>query len=78
MKAGGGSRWTMLIWGGAALLLSVPFLDGFTSEVNWSASDFVVMGTLLAVTCGISSWRRGAAARIAHKLGVIVAVAAAS
>jgi len=46
MKVGGGSRWTLPIWAGAAMLLSVPFVAmRFTSEVNWSASDFVVMGT---------------------------------
>ena len=50
----GGSRWTLLLWGGCALLLLVPFAAmRFTSEVNWTASDFVVMGTLLAVVCGI-------------------------
>ena len=75
MKAGGGIRWTMLIWGGAALLLSVPFFAmKFTSEVNWSASDFVVMGTLLAVACGIIELAARRGGRITHKLGVIAAV----
>lgn len=53
IKGGGGSRWTMLIWGGAALLLSLPFVAmRFTSEVNWTASDFVVMGVMLGIVCG--------------------------
>ena len=53
IKATGGNRWTMFIWGGAALLLSLPFFAmGFTSEVNWTASDFVVMGIMLGVVCG--------------------------
>ena len=74
-KGGGASRWTLLIWGGAALLLSVPFLAmRFTSEVNWSASDFVVMGTLLALACGIIELAARRGDNLAYKLGVIVAV----
>ena len=74
-KAGGASRWTLLMWGGAALLLSVPFLAmRFTSEVNWSASDFVVMGTLLALACGIIELAARRGDNLAYKLGVIVAV----
>ena len=74
----GGSRLTLLLWGGSALLLLVPFAAmRFTSEVNWTASDFVVMGTLLAVVCGIVELavRRGGS--IAYKLGVMAAVGGA-
>jgi hypothetical protein len=75
MKAGGGSRWTLLIWAGAALLLSVPFVAmRFTSEVNWTASDFLVMGTLLAVVCGIIELAARRGGNAAYKLGVIAAV----
>lgn len=36
------------LWGGIAALLSLPAIAmRFTPEVNWTASDFVVMGTLL-------------------------------
>jgi hypothetical protein len=39
IRAGGASRWTLLIWVGAALLLSVPFVAmRVTSEVKWSAA----------------------------------------
>jgi hypothetical protein len=65
----------MLIWGGAALLLATPFIAmQFTREVNWSASDFVAMGTLLAVVCGIIELavRRGGG--LTYKLGVMAAV----
>ncbi|MFL6747214.1 MAG: hypothetical protein ACJ8E6_00765, partial [Sphingomicrobium sp.] len=74
MKRGGRSRWTWFLWGGAALLLSVPFVAmRFTSEVNWTASDFVVMGVLLSVACGIVELAaRGSG--IAYKLGVMAAV----
>lgn len=40
-------RW--LVWCGAALLLALPLIAmQFTHEVQWTAGDFVVMGTLLA------------------------------
>lgn len=75
MKARGGSRWTLGIWAGAALLLLVPFVAmRFTSEVNWSASDFVVMGTLLALSCGIIELAARRGGNVAYKLGVIVGV----
>jgi len=75
MKAGGGSRWTLLIWAGAAVLLSVPFVAmRFTSEVNWSSSDFVVMGTLLALACGTIELAARRGGNVAYKLGVTVAV----
>jgi hypothetical protein len=76
IKARGASRWTLFIWGGAALLLSVPFVAmRFTSEVNWSASDFVVMGTLLALAGGIIELAARCGGNVAYKLGVTVAVA---
>jgi hypothetical protein len=75
MKTGGASRWTLLIWGGAAVLLSVPFVAmRFTSEVNWSPSDFAVMGTLLALACGIIELAARRGGNVAYKLGVTVAV----
>lgn len=75
MRHGGGSRWTWFLWGGAALLLAVPFVAmRFTSEVNWSALDFVVMGTLLAVVCGIIELAARRGGSIAYKLGVMAAV----
>lgn len=44
----------MLLWGVAALLLAIPFVAmRFTSEVDWSAEDFVVMGLMLGVVCGV-------------------------
>ena len=70
-----GSRWTWFLWGGAALLLSVPFIAmRFTSEVNWTASDFVVMGVLLSVACGIVELAARRGSGVAYKLGVIAAV----
>ena len=45
-------RW--LVWGGAAVLLSLPAIAmQFRVEgVDWTASDFVFMGIILAIACG--------------------------
>lgn len=41
--------WRAILWGTLALLLLTPALAmQFTSEVDWSASDFVIMGLLLS------------------------------
>lgn len=46
-----GVRW--MVWGGAALLLLLPLVAmEFTAEVNWTLSDFVSMGVLLALVGG--------------------------
>lgn len=42
------------VWGGAALLLSIPAIAmRFTDEVNWDETDFIVMAALLAFACGV-------------------------
>jgi hypothetical protein len=51
---GRGSRWTLIPWGGAACLLLLPFVAmRFTSEVNWSSGDFIVMGAMLGLACAL-------------------------
>jgi hypothetical protein len=60
-----GNRLRLAIWGGAALLLSLPllamrFFPG--SGVDWTLSDFVVMGAMLAIACGayeLVAWLSG-------------------
>lgn len=51
------------IWGGAAALLLLPALAmQFTREVDWNAFDFIVMGAMLAVACGLyelGTWLSG-------------------
>ena len=46
--------WRLAVWGGAALLLSLPAIamSWFPEAgVNWSGSDFVVMGVMLFIAC---------------------------
>jgi hypothetical protein len=43
-------RWA--VWGGAAGLLSLPWIAmHYTTEVDWSPLDFVVMGGMLGFVC---------------------------
>ena len=45
-------RWRAALWGGALLLLVLPWLAmQFTREVNWSLVDFIVFGAMLAIAC---------------------------
>lgn len=54
-------RW--LVWGGAAALLLLPLVAmQFTRDVQWTALDFAVMGTMLAIACGayeLGAWISG-------------------
>ena len=54
----GGIRW--ILWAGAAVLLSLPAVAmRFTDEVDWTASDFVTFGAMLAVAgiaCELVAW----------------------
>jgi hypothetical protein len=58
-----GNRWRPLIWGAAGCLLLLPLAAmQFTHEVDWTLSDFVVMGAMLAIACGtyeLGAWISG-------------------
>lgn len=42
--------WRLILWGGLALLLLTPALAmQFTSKMDWSLSDFIIMGALLGM-----------------------------
>ncbi|MES2859345.1 MAG: hypothetical protein V4704_09230 [Pseudomonadota bacterium] len=62
---GRGNGLRLLIWGGAACLLLLPALAMQVfpdSGVNWTAADFVALGILLAVACGVyelGAWLSG-------------------
>ena len=71
------NRLRMLVWGGAAGLLALPAIamrlgaDG----VDWSATDFIVFATMLAVACGLYelAMRMSGDARYRAAAGVAVA-----
>ena len=49
------SQWLRgLVWGGAAVLLALPAIamQWQVEGVDWTASDFVAMGVILAIACG--------------------------
>lgn len=48
------NRWSLVIWGAAAVLLSIPAIamQLEVSGVDWGPEDFIVMGVLFAVACG--------------------------
>ena len=47
------NRWSAAMWGGAALLLLLPWVAmRFTDEVDWTAMDFATFGTMLLLACG--------------------------
>ena len=74
----GGGRigpWRIIGWGGAAALLLTPLVAmQFTSEVDWSLADFVVMGAMmLAVGIPIELAVR-ASDSLAYRLGAALAL----
>jgi len=70
--------WRLLMWCCAACLLALPLIAmQFTDEVNWTPSDFVVFGGMLAVACGACdvAMRKGGNWR--YRAGALLAVGTA-
>ena len=68
-------RW--LVWGGAACLLMLPLVAmQFTTNVRWTALDFLVMGALLLVVCGAFELTLRKANGLAYLLGAAAATLA--
>jgi len=66
------------IWTGASLLLLLPAVAmRFTDGVDWSALDFIVFGTMLALACGAYELGARASGDTMYRAAVGVAVAAA-
>ena len=73
-----GSRWRMAIWGTAALVLLLPLVAmQFTDEVNWTETDFGVMGAMLAAACGTYELAARMTGNRAYRAAVGVALVAA-
>lgn len=72
------NRWSLAIWVGAALLLLVPAVAmQFTSEVDWTASDFVVLGAMLSVACGAYELAARITGNTLYRAAVGIAIATA-
>ena len=72
------NRWSLAIWGMAALLLLVPAVAmQFTSEVNWTASDFIVMGVMLSAACGAYELLARMTSNTSYRAAVGIAIATA-
>jgi hypothetical protein len=57
------------------MILMVPLAAmQFTDEVNWSLSDFLVMGTLLFGTGSLLVWAVTLAEHLVYKLGMGIAI----
>lgn len=69
------SRVRWVVWGGAVGLLMLPAIAmRFTTEVNWDAADFIVMGLMLGAVCG--AFEVGLRVARSHAYVVAVGVAA--
>lgn len=78
MESGPGrrrNRWRLAIWGTAAGLLLLPLVAmQFDTGVDWSGSDFVVMGVLLAMVCGGYELATRLSDSTAYRAGAAVAI----
>lgn len=78
VQGGGDILWSWFrsaMWAGAALLLVAPAVAmRFTTEVNWTASDFVFAAVLLFGSATIIDLVARASSSLAYRAGVIVTV----
>ena len=65
-------NWRLIGWGGAALLLAIPWLANFP----WTASDFIVMGAMFAITGITIELAVRSSTDWAHRLAALVAILA--
>ena len=67
--------WRMLGWGTAVALLLAPLIAmRFTSEVNWTASDFIFAGVLFAIIGGAFELAVWASRNRAYRAGTALAL----
>ena len=71
--------WRLAMWGGAALLLSVPAIAmAFfpAAGFDWTGSDFVIMGVLLFIACVAVEIGAHMADNLPYLAGIVFAVGA--
>ena len=77
-RAREGNRWSIAIWGFAALLLLTPLVAmQFTKQVDWDVDDFVLFGVMLAAACGTYELAARTSANGAYRAGTGLAVVTA-
>jgi len=73
-----GNRWSGAMWGGAAALLLLPWVAmRFTDEVDWTAMDFAIFGTMLLLACGTYELAARTTGNLAYRAGAALAVVGA-
>ena len=73
-----GNRWRMAIWGTAAFLLLLPAVAmQFTSEVNWTAGDFIFIGAMLLIGCGAYELVARMTSNVSYRTAVGIAIVTA-
>lgn len=76
-KKGGLVGWRIAAWVGAGLILLIPLIAmRFTTEVNWTASDFVFAAIMLAALVGAFELVVRLSGNWAYRAGVVVAAVA--
>lgn len=72
------SRRRIALWGGAALLLLLPWVAmRFTDEVAWDAGDFIAAGAMLFAACGAADLAMRRSGNPAYRAAAGVAIATA-
>ena len=68
--------WRFLGWGGAVALLLLPLIAmQFTHEVNWTLSDFIFAGVIVAIVGGTFELAVRASGNWAYRAAVALALA---
>jgi len=76
-RSSGGVPWRILGWGTAGFLLLLPLVAmQFTTEVNWTASDFAFAAVVLGAVGGTFELAVRKSGSVAYRLGVAAALAA--
>lgn len=71
------NKWRLFGWGAAGALLLAPLIAmQFTTEVQWTGSDFVVMGAMFALAGGAIELAVRASSSLAFRIGAAIAVLA--
>lgn len=69
-----GRAWRNAMWLGAAALLALPAVAmRYTAEVDWDGRDFILMGVLLAILCGIVEVGARLSDNVAYRFGTALA-----